>query len=102
MMAGQRRRYIYSVSDGTLIAHTLDSETAHIHAIICIGIVIVITVKGSADLLSFAVANGSAGRCLDVALPRRTRSNTIAAQTFTSDAGGEVSCVHGFMITGDR
>jgi hypothetical protein len=51
MMAGQEKN-IYSVADRTHILHTLDSETAHIHTIIGIGVVIIVTVNSGADLNS--------------------------------------------------
>ena len=103
MMAGQEREYIYSVPDGPHILHTLNSETRHIHTIISIGIVIVVAVKGSADLLSFAVTNGSAGCNLDILLPCAARANTVAANAFRSDGTCEVACVaHGFTIMGDH
>jgi hypothetical protein len=101
MMAGQEKN-IYSVPDRTHIAHTLHSETAHIHTIIGIGVVIIVTVNSSADLLPLTVTNGTAGSNLHMPLPCTTGANTVTAQTFTSDVSSEVSGVHGFTIMGDH
>jgi hypothetical protein len=51
MMAGQEKN-IYSVPDRTHIAHTFNSETRDINAIIRLCVAIIVTVNSGADLNS--------------------------------------------------
>ena len=73
--------YTVSVTNRAHILHTLKCEAAHIHTIIGIGVVIVVAVKGSADLNSGGTAHATTCRHLDILFPSATGRNTVAANT---------------------
>lgn len=95
---------MYTVSANRAhILHTLDSEAAHIHAIISIGVVIVVAVKGSADLNGGGTAHAATGCNLDILLPSAARGNAVTTKTLRTDGTCEVACVaHGITISGDH
>ena len=69
-----------SVTNRAHILHTLNSEAAHIHTIIRIGVVIVVAVKGSADLNSGGTPHAATGCDLDILLPSATGRNAVSAK----------------------
>ena len=72
--------YTVSVTNRAHILHTLKCEPAHIHTIIGIGVVIVIAVKGSADLNSGGTPYTATGCNLDILLPSATWPNTVTTK----------------------
>ena len=71
--------YIVSANRAHIL-HTLNSEAAHIHTIIRIGVVIVVAVKGSADLNSGGTPHAATGCNLDILLPSAAGRNAVTAK----------------------
>jgi hypothetical protein len=90
--------YTVSVTNRAHVLHTLNSE-----ARIRIGVVIVVAVKGSADLNSGGTPHAATGCNLDILLPSATGRNAVTAKALRTDGTCEVACVlHGITISGDH